>query len=105
MHSTSLDAVFPETCVSAAVAAPSIHNTQPWSFRLDAESATFQVGAGPVRRGEAAEHHPNTPDRPAVRPTDRGVARVVLRHGQDRRPLILGPRLAQGGRTQYRCTR
>lgn len=49
MHSTSLDAAFPETCVSAAVAAPSIHNTQPWSFRLDAESATFQVRAAPER--------------------------------------------------------
>ncbi|MFF8633583.1 Acg family FMN-binding oxidoreductase [Streptomyces pilosus] len=49
MHSTSLDPAIPETCVSAAVAAPSIHNTQPWSFRLDPESATFQVRAATER--------------------------------------------------------
>ena len=49
MHSTTLAAVIPETCVTAAAAAPSIHNTQPWRFRLDAESATFQVRAAPER--------------------------------------------------------
>ncbi|NGO41760.1 Acg family FMN-binding oxidoreductase [Streptomyces ureilyticus] len=50
MHSTSLAAAIPETCVSAAAAAPSIHNTQPWSFRLDPQSATFQVRAA-IERG------------------------------------------------------
>ena len=61
--------------------------------------------ARPVRRSDAAEHSPNTADRPAVRPIDRGAARVVLRLGRDPWPLILGPRPAQGGGTQCRCTR
>ncbi|GAA2271944.1 hypothetical protein GCM10010415_43450 [Streptomyces atrovirens] len=52
MDSTALttpDVVIPESCMSAAVAAPSIHNTQPWVFRLDPASATFQVRAAPER--------------------------------------------------------
>ncbi|MER6351915.1 nitroreductase family protein [Streptomyces sp. NPDC001634] len=49
MHRTTVDAVIPETCLSAAIAAPSIHNTQPWSFLVDAASATFQVRAAPER--------------------------------------------------------
>lgn len=47
MRSTSFDAAVLETCVSAAVAAPSIHNSQPWRFRLDPETATFSVRAAP----------------------------------------------------------
>ncbi|MFE0727279.1 Acg family FMN-binding oxidoreductase [Streptomyces antibioticus] len=51
MPSTTLDAVTPQTqtWLSAAVAAPSIHNTQPWAFRLDPASGTFQVRAVPER--------------------------------------------------------
>lgn len=46
-HSTFIDAAALETCVWAAVAAPSIHNSQPWRFRLDQETVTFQVRAAP----------------------------------------------------------
>jgi nitroreductase len=44
-----LDGATLETLVSAAVAAPSIHNTQPWRFRLDEPSRTVQVHAAPER--------------------------------------------------------
>ncbi|QOV33743.1 hypothetical protein IM697_26525 [Streptomyces ferrugineus] len=47
MRSTSFDAVVLETCVSAAVAAPSIHNSQPWRFGLDPDTVTFEVRAAP----------------------------------------------------------
>ncbi|MDF3146797.1 MULTISPECIES: hypothetical protein [unclassified Streptomyces] len=53
MHSTFIDAAVLETCVSAAVAAPSIHNSQPWRFRLDQETVTFHVRAAP---GGALRH-------------------------------------------------
>ncbi|WP_329331860.1 nitroreductase family protein [Streptomyces sp. NBC_00663] len=43
MRSTPLDAATLEACVAAAVAAPSIHNTQPWRFRLDPEAPAFEV--------------------------------------------------------------
>ncbi|MFE0514337.1 Acg family FMN-binding oxidoreductase [Streptomyces sp. NPDC058964] len=49
MESTSLSTAVLETCVSAAIAAPSMYNTQPWCFRLDAGTATFQVRAVPER--------------------------------------------------------
>ncbi|MBD0842027.1 Acg family FMN-binding oxidoreductase [Streptomyces sp. TRM68416] len=48
MRSTSLDAVALETCVAAAVAAPSLYNSQPWRFRLDPETVTFHVRAAPA---------------------------------------------------------
>ncbi|MEW2048049.1 hypothetical protein [Streptomyces sp. NPDC005476] len=47
MDTTSFGAALVETCVSAAVAAPSIHNMQPWRFRLDSDTLMFQVRAAP----------------------------------------------------------
>ncbi|MEY9964128.1 hypothetical protein ABIA33_002170 [Streptacidiphilus sp. MAP12-16] len=44
-----LDAASLEQLVSAAVAAPSIHNTQPWRYRLRRETATLEVRAAPER--------------------------------------------------------
>jgi hypothetical protein len=44
-----LDAAVLETLVSAAVAAPSIHNTQPWRFHLDEVTRTVEVHADPRR--------------------------------------------------------
>ncbi|AZP15519.1 hypothetical protein EJC51_05050 [Streptomyces aquilus] len=49
MRSTPLDARTLEACLAAAVAAPSIHNTQPWRFRLDAETPAFEVWASAER--------------------------------------------------------
>jgi len=41
----ALDAAALEKLVSAAVAAPSIHNSQPWHFRLRPETSTLEVRA------------------------------------------------------------
>lgn len=49
MAHTTLDAVTLEKLVSAAVAAPSIHNTQPWRYRLDPDTATLEVRAAAER--------------------------------------------------------
>ncbi|MFF9815269.1 Acg family FMN-binding oxidoreductase [Streptomyces sp. NPDC014006] len=49
MENTSFGAAVLESCFSAAVAAPSIHNTQPRRFRLDSDTVTFQVRAAPER--------------------------------------------------------
>ncbi|MEU5293051.1 Acg family FMN-binding oxidoreductase [Streptomyces umbrinus] len=47
MRSTTLDAPTLEKLISAAVAAPSIHNTQPWRFRLDPDTVTLEIRAAP----------------------------------------------------------
>ncbi|MFE9445239.1 Acg family FMN-binding oxidoreductase [Streptomyces sp. NPDC006602] len=49
MRTAPLDAATLEACISAAVAAPSIFNTQPWRFRLDPDTVTFEVRAAPER--------------------------------------------------------
>ncbi|MFJ9898361.1 Acg family FMN-binding oxidoreductase [Streptomyces sp. NPDC091280] len=45
MPTTVLDAPTLETLIAASVAAPSIHNTQPWRFRLDAPTLTLEIRA------------------------------------------------------------
>ncbi|MFJ1704944.1 Acg family FMN-binding oxidoreductase [Kitasatospora sp. NPDC088346] len=44
-----LDAAAVERLIAAAVAAPSIHNSQPWRFRLDPDTSTIEVRALPER--------------------------------------------------------
>ncbi|WBB61941.1 nitroreductase family protein [Streptomyces sp. WMMC500] len=41
----TLDAQTLETLISAAAAAPSIHNTQPWRYRLDPDTVTLEAYA------------------------------------------------------------
>lgn len=45
MTAAALDAATLEKLISAAVAAPSIRNTQPWRFRLDPDTMTVEVRA------------------------------------------------------------
>lgn len=49
MITTTLDAATLEKLISAAVAAPSVHNTQPWRYRLDPGTTTIEVRAAPDR--------------------------------------------------------
>ncbi|MDQ0834321.1 hypothetical protein QF032_006165 [Streptomyces achromogenes] len=44
-----LDAATVESLLAAAVAAPSIHNTQPWRFRLDPDHQVLEVHSTPER--------------------------------------------------------
>lgn len=46
---TNLDGATLERLVSAAVAAPSFHNSQPWRFRLEPDTATILVRAAGER--------------------------------------------------------
>ncbi|MEZ0090879.1 nitroreductase family protein [Streptacidiphilus sp. EB129] len=50
-----LDAAALEQLVSAAVAAPSVHNTQPWRFRLRPDTDTLEVRAVPERALRATD--------------------------------------------------
>jgi hypothetical protein len=49
MNTSSLDAATLEKLISAALAAPSIHNSQPWRFRFDSASTTIEVHAAAER--------------------------------------------------------
>ncbi|MER8156403.1 hypothetical protein [Streptomyces sp. NPDC094472] len=49
MQPAMLDAAILEKLISAAVAAPSMHNTQPWRYRLNPDTVTLEVRAAPER--------------------------------------------------------
>ncbi|WP_432010807.1 Acg family FMN-binding oxidoreductase [Streptomyces cucumeris] len=49
MQPAVLDAAILEKLISAAVAAPSMHNTQPWRYRLNPDTVTLEVRAAPER--------------------------------------------------------
>ncbi|MFJ9770589.1 Acg family FMN-binding oxidoreductase [Kitasatospora sp. NPDC101157] len=55
MPTLALDATTLEKLVSAAVAAPSIHNSQPWRFRLQPDTSTLEVWADRSRTVPAAD--------------------------------------------------
>ncbi|MFJ9608413.1 Acg family FMN-binding oxidoreductase [Kitasatospora sp. NPDC101176] len=55
MTTLTLDAAALEKLVSAAVAAPSIHNSQPWRFRLQPDTSTLEVRAARERAVPAAD--------------------------------------------------
>ncbi|MCC9306099.1 hypothetical protein LN042_03080 [Kitasatospora sp. RB6PN24] len=55
MVTMALDAAALEKLISAAVAAPSIHNSQPWHFRLRPETATLEVLAARERSVPVAD--------------------------------------------------
>lgn len=49
MRTAPVDVASLEACISAAGAAPSIYNTQPWRFRLDPDNVALEVRAVPER--------------------------------------------------------
>ncbi|MFF8910671.1 Acg family FMN-binding oxidoreductase [Streptomyces olivaceoviridis] len=49
MRNPDLDATALETLLAAAVAAPSIYNTQPWRFRVNPHDQALEVRAAPER--------------------------------------------------------
>ncbi|MEU6541381.1 nitroreductase family protein [Streptomyces sp. NPDC047000] len=49
MSTAVLDVPTLEKLIAAAVAAPSVHNTQPWRFRLDPGSVTLEIRAAADR--------------------------------------------------------
>ncbi|MDH6706676.1 nitroreductase [Kitasatospora sp. MAA19] len=55
MPTPALDAAALEKLVSAAVAAPSIHNSQPWRFRLQPATSVLEVRADRSRAVPAAD--------------------------------------------------
>ncbi|MER7756793.1 nitroreductase family protein [Kitasatospora sp. NPDC097643] len=55
MPTLALDAATLEKLVSAAVAAPSIHNSQPWRFRFQPDTSTLEVRADRNRAVPAAD--------------------------------------------------
>ncbi|WBP84883.1 Acg family FMN-binding oxidoreductase [Kitasatospora cathayae] len=55
MPTLALDAAGLEKLVSAAVAAPSIHNSQPWRFHLQSATSTLEVTADRSRAVPAAD--------------------------------------------------
>ncbi|MEV0494114.1 Acg family FMN-binding oxidoreductase [Streptomyces atratus] len=50
MQTRAVDATAVHTLLAAAVAAPSIHNTQPWRFRVDLDSRLLEVRVDRGRR-------------------------------------------------------
>ncbi|GAA2574472.1 MULTISPECIES: Acg family FMN-binding oxidoreductase [Streptomyces] len=55
MQTREVDATAVQTLLAAAVAAPSVHNTQPWRFGLRADSRTVEVRADHARWLTAAD--------------------------------------------------
>ncbi|MFJ3336234.1 Acg family FMN-binding oxidoreductase [Streptomyces sp. NPDC086766] len=49
MSTAILDVPTLERLIAAAVAAPSVHNTQPWRFRLDPDTGTLEIRAAAER--------------------------------------------------------